>query len=81
MPKEQKISTEKSKKNRGKGFFSAIIGLGIASVIVSIAYSTTVIALGTEGRLPLIMVAPQAVFALGVLVVALVKMGGSLIKD
>lgn len=53
--------------------FRAIIGIGLALVVVSIAYSVVVILLGTEGLLPKIMLAPQAIFALIVLGVAFAK--------
>ena len=40
-----------------------ILGLGQLLVVISIAYSTAVIVLGTEGYIPLVMIAPQAVLA------------------
>jgi hypothetical protein len=56
---------DKTKKPRD---FSGIVGLLLLFVVASIAYSTSVIVMGTTGPIPLIMVAPQALFALYTLV-------------
>jgi hypothetical protein len=70
MPKNTKPTTEtaveKSVKKENSAFKSAIIGVGMLLAVISIAYSTAVIALGTEGITPLVMVAPQAILALGI---------------
>lgn len=70
MPKNTKPTTgetvEKPKNKQNSPFKSAIIGVGLLLSVISITYSTTVIALGTEGFVPLIMIAPQAVLALGI---------------
>jgi len=58
---EVKPST-KSKKN----YQSSIIGIMQLFAVASIAYSTVVIAIGTEGYLPLILVAPQAILAVAI---------------
>ena len=42
---------------------SAIIGIGKLFAVCSIVYSTSVIVLGTEGVMPLIMLIPQALLA------------------
>lgn len=60
-----KAVTKPAKKAK-KGFLFAIMGIGMLLVIVSITYSTVVIVLGTDGLMPKIMLAPQALF--GVLV-------------
>lgn len=70
MPKNTKPTTgaavEKPKTKKNSQFKSAIIGVGLLLSVISITYSTAVIALGTEGFTPLIMVAPQAILALGI---------------
>lgn len=74
MPKSNK-STEatvekavkKQKNGKTDGFKAGIMGLGMALVVVSIAYSCTVIYYGTEGLVSRIMLAPQFVFGLGCL--------------
>lgn len=58
--KEAKIKTSKKSNKNTK---SAIIGIMQLFAVASIAYSTVVIAIGTEGYIPLVMVAPQAILA------------------
>lgn len=53
--------------------FRGIIGIGLAFVIVSIAYSSVVIWTGTDGLLPKVMLAPQLAFAVILLGVAFAK--------
>lgn len=50
---------KKSKKNYRNG----IMGIMQLFAVASIAYSTIVIAIGTEGVVPLILVTPQAILA------------------
>lgn len=70
MPKNTKptpvATAEKPKNKQNSPFKSVIIGVGLLLAIISITYSTAVIALGTEGFTPLIMVAPQAILALSI---------------
>ena len=54
---------------------NSIMGIGMLLVVASIAYTSTVIVLGTQGWVPLVMVAPQALFALGVLFIKFTKQG------
>ena len=54
------VKTPKKSKNNTK---STIIGIMQLFAVASIAYSTVVIAIGTEGYIPLVMVAPQAILA------------------
>lgn len=58
--KKSEVKTpEKSKKN----YKNSIMGIMQLFAVASIAYSTIVIAIGTEGYIPLVMVAPQAILA------------------
>lgn len=58
--KKAEVKTpEKSKKNYKNG----IMGIMQLFAVASIAYSTIVIAIGTEGVVPLILVTPQAILA------------------
>lgn len=50
---------KKSNKKAKKG----IIGVLQLLAVASIAYSTTVIIIGTEGYIPMVLVAPQAILA------------------
>lgn len=64
MPKKDKTNDkvqtpQKSKKNYKNG----IMGIMQLFAVASIAYSTIVIAIGTEGYIPLVMIAPQAILA------------------
>lgn len=72
-----KVKTKKSEKisvkNSDRGFMFGILGIAIALVIVSIAYSTAVILLGTKGLTPKIMLAPQVAFGVIVLGMAFSK--------
>lgn len=61
---------EKSKMDKTK---SAIIGIGLLFAVASIVYSTSVIVLGTEGIVPLIMLIPQAILALVILIKQFLK--------
>ena len=75
MSKEETAEKKTPSKAKVTGWkrFRGIIGIGLAFVIVSIAYSSVVIWTGTEGLLPKIMLAPQAIFALVLLGVAFAK--------
>lgn len=57
----------KSNKKVEKQASFGILGIALLFVIVSIAYSSTVILLGTDGLLPKIALAPQILFGVGVL--------------
>lgn len=52
------VKTPKKSKNNYK---NGIMGIMQLFAVASIAYSTVVIAIGTEGVVPLILVAPQAI--------------------
>lgn len=58
-----KKTSKNSKKWHQSRFMSAIIGIGKLFAVCSIVYSTSVIVLGTEGVMPLIMLIPQALLA------------------
>lgn len=60
-----KTKEPKVKKERN---FSVIMGIMQLFVVASIAYSTAVIAMGTEGYIPLALVVPQALWAICTLV-------------
>jgi hypothetical protein len=68
--KEAEIKTSKKSKNNSK---SVIIGILQLFAVASITYSTVVIAIGTEGYIPLVMVAPQAILALVLLINKFIK--------
>jgi len=72
-PKTVEKAVAKVEKSSDKGFMFGILGIAIALVIVSIAYSTAVILLGTKGITPKIMLAPQALFGVVVLGMAFSK--------
>ncbi len=61
------MTTKNNNQNKTNKLNGTIEGMAMLIVIASISYSTAVIALGTEGIVPLIMVAPQALFGLFVL--------------
>lgn len=67
MAKEKNNSTEVKTPKKSKAVSkNAIIGIMQLFAVASIAYSTVVIALGTEGVLPLVLVAPQAILAVAI---------------
>lgn len=67
MAKENNKSTEvKTPKKSKKNYKNGIMGIMQLFAVASIAYSTVVIALGTEGVLPLVLVAPQAILAVAI---------------
>lgn len=57
--KDTKVKAPKKPKN----YKNSIMGIMQLFAVASIAYSTIVIAIGTEGVVPLILVAPQAILA------------------
>lgn len=59
----EKSTSKKAVKKPNKGAMSAIIGIGLLMAVVSIAYSSTIIIMGTEGILPLVFIAPQVILA------------------
>ena len=63
-PKSDVKNTKKQTSNAKAG----IIGMGMLFVIASIAYTTTVIWLGTEGYISKVLTAPQVIFSVIVLV-------------
>lgn len=60
----EKKAVKKTSKNKVDTTIAVIIGIGNLLVIFSIAYSAAVIVLGTEGIVPLILIAPMVIFAL-----------------
>jgi len=60
-------TVKKSKQN------ISIIGTMQLFAVASIAYSTVVIAIGTEGYIPLVLVAPQAVLAVTIAITKFAK--------
>lgn len=67
-PKSNANSDVKNTKKQSGSAVNGIIGLGMLFVIASIAYTTAVIWLGTEGYTSKVLTAPQVIFALIVLV-------------
>lgn len=65
LQKAIKLEDKKSKKNKAGRNIMGVLQL---FVVASIAYSTTVIAMGTEGYLPVALTVPQAVYAVIVLI-------------
>lgn len=78
-----KLKTTKSRTLKQKavetGLF--IVGVFILLTIISIIYSTAVVAMGTDGLLPKLMVAPQALFVGLVLLIACVKLSQVIFND
>lgn len=66
--KVNKKTNKKTSKAKAKDGLHGIIGILLALAVISIVYSTAVIAMGTEGLLPIIMVIPQAALALTIVV-------------
>jgi len=67
MSKQDKTTNTKAPKIKKARNYNGIIGVLLLFVVASIAYTTTVIAMGTEGYVPLILAAPQAIFGVVVL--------------
>lgn len=67
MTKQNK-ATNNNKPAKKQRSFNGIMGVLQLFVVASVAYSTAVIAMGTEGYIPLALVAPQALWAVCVLV-------------
>jgi hypothetical protein len=62
----QPSKTNKTASTKVGGRFSGIIGVALLLGVLSIGYSTTVIVMGTNGWIPLVMVGPQAVLAVAI---------------
>ena len=67
MEKDNKAKV-KSVKNKNDSAKIVIINLGLLLIVLSIAYSTTVIMTATEDIIPKILVLPQALYASWVIV-------------
>lgn len=67
MEKDNKAKV-KSVKNKNDSTKIVIINLGLLLIVLSIAYSTTVIMTATEDIIPKILVLPQALYASWVIV-------------
>jgi hypothetical protein len=59
---------EKQPKVKKPRDFTAIIGLLQLFVVASIGYTTAVIALGTDGYIPLVLTTPQVLWAVIILI-------------
>jgi len=68
----KKTEVKTPKKSTGK-VKNSIIGTMQLFAVASIAYSTVVIAIGTEGIVPLVMIAPQAILAVVIAINKFVK--------
>lgn len=66
-----KQKRSKSKKREETSY--NVVGAFMLLVVASITYTTTIIIMGTEGILPLVMVVPQAIFGLIVLIKKFIK--------
>lgn len=78
VPKESEKQLEepvvnKPKKARKSALF-AILGIGIALVVVSTTYCVAVILLGTKGIAPKIMVSPAVLFNIVIVGIAFSKL-------
>lgn len=62
MEKDNKAKV-KSVKNKNDSAKIVIINLGLLLIVLSIAYSTTVIMTATEDIIPKVLVLPQALYA------------------
>jgi hypothetical protein len=58
----------KSKSQQKPKDYNAILGLLRLFVVASIAYTSTVIVMGTDGVTPLVLTAPQVIWAIAILV-------------
>lgn len=64
MAKKEQTKTEvKTPKKSSKNYRNGIIGIMQLFAVVSVAYSSATIVLGTSGVVPLIMVTPQTILA------------------
>lgn len=68
MSKQTNNKKAEPKAKKNINLKSATMGVMQLFVVASIAYSTAVIAMGTEGYVPLALVAPQALWAVCTLV-------------
>jgi len=64
---QKEVITSDAPKDKSNAF-RGIIGVGLFLSVLSIGYSTTVIAMGTDGWIPLVMVAPQTLLAVAIAV-------------
>ncbi len=55
--------TVKKSKKAQESISNVIMGLGLFAVVLSIAYSSTVIVIGTDDIAPKVLIAPQVIFA------------------
>lgn len=73
MSKDKKAPEVKKAKTSNGKTKNSIMGVLLLFAVASIAYSTTVITLGTDGVIPMILVAPQAVLAVTVAITKFAK--------
>ena len=71
--KNTKTTEAKTVKKSKQNIKNSIIGTMQLFAVASIAYSTVVIAIGTEGYIPLVLVAPQAVLAVTIAITKFAK--------
>lgn len=66
---KQNKTNDKTETKEAKGFggnLRGIIGIVLLLGVLSIGYSTTVIVMGTDGWIPIVMVVPQSVLAVAI---------------
>lgn len=63
------MKVDKQAKIKKQRDYSGLVGILVLFVVASIAYSTYVVALGTDGYIPKVMLVPQTAWA----VVELIK--------
>lgn len=66
---KQNKTNDKTEAKEAKGFggnLRGIIGIVLLLGVLSIGYSTTVIVMGTDGWIPIVMVVPQSVLAVAI---------------
>jgi hypothetical protein len=74
MGKSKKEETTKKDVNQSQSIpMNGFWGLGMAFVLVSIVYSTYVVATGTSGIMYIAPLIPQAIFAAAILLYKFVK--------
>lgn len=71
--KKKKLTKAEKQANR-RDRNNGILGIGLFLVVLSIAYSTAVVAIGVGTTESYIALAPQALFALITLIVAFIKL-------
>jgi uncharacterized membrane protein len=68
LQKAIKLEDKKNNKSKSNKVSDIMIGVLQLFIVASIGYSTAVILMGTTGYIPMILIAPQAVYAVVVLI-------------